>query len=355
MNCAWPDVKTAVALALKLLIDQKSPVSSGTLGSVDVVVPPDAIFNPYPPHGCYGYFEPVMMIVHAIFQALNPVLGPDAVTASSPFTAMHVRAETPDGTDDIHPTLALHTLCGPWGATKHGDGDSTQQNACQNLMMVGGVEAFEVERMKSGLPAVALRSEYVIDTGGAGTNHGGTASAHDLLHLFSGEHEAMEFHAKRSVAGGGVYGGKDGPTAAIWIWEAKDTGGPTSPEYFPVSLDDPVYSKAVLQLGRLNATTNQADPLGEYVAADEKVQLEPGGVSRILTMGGGGWGDPLDRDPARVKADVRDEYVTILGAARDYGVVIQGDPLQDPEGLLVDDAATQKLRNQLRAESFERA
>jgi N-methylhydantoinase B len=41
--------------------------------------------------------------------------------------------------------------------------------------------------------------------------------------------------------------------------------------------------------------------------------------------GGGGWGDPLDRDPQAVLDDVWDEYVSIDGAKRDYGVVITGD------------------------------
>jgi N-methylhydantoinase B len=41
--------------------------------------------------------------------------------------------------------------------------------------------------------------------------------------------------------------------------------------------------------------------------------------------------------------------VTVEGAARDYGVVITGDPRSDPEGLTVDMAATNKLRNTRRA------
>ena len=38
--------------------------------------------------------------------------------------------------------------------------------------------------------------------------------------------------------------------------------------------------------------------------------------------GGGGWGDPLDRDPTSVLNDVRNEYISVEGANRDYGVVI---------------------------------
>jgi N-methylhydantoinase B len=63
--------------------------------------------------------------------------------------------------------------------------------------------------------------------------------------------------------------------------------------------------------------------------------------------GGGGWGDPLLRDPQAVLEDVWDEYVSIEGAARDYGVVITGSP--DAMDLAVDDAATEARRAEQRA------
>ncbi len=69
---------------------------------------------------------------------------------------------------------------------------------------------------------------------------------------------------------------------------------------------------------------------------------------RFVCNGAGGWGDPLDREPERVLADVRDEYVTVEGAARDYAVVVLGDPATDPEGITVDAAATTALRAQRR-------
>jgi N-methylhydantoinase B len=57
--------------------------------------------------------------------------------------------------------------------------------------------------------------------------------------------------------------------------------------------------------------------------------------------GPGGWGDPLEREPARVLRDVRNELVSPGSARDDYGVVIDGDA--------VDEAATARLRADLRA------
>jgi N-methylhydantoinase B len=67
--------------------------------------------------------------------------------------------------------------------------------------------------------------------------------------------------------------------------------------------------------------------------------------------GGGGWGDPLDRDPQAVLDDVLDEYVSVEGAERDYGVVLTGS-LADLT-LEVDHTATGELRASMRTAPLE--
>jgi N-methylhydantoinase B len=61
--------------------------------------------------------------------------------------------------------------------------------------------------------------------------------------------------------------------------------------------------------------------------------------------GGGGWGDPLDRDPSRVLNDVIGGYVSIESAERDYGVVIH----KNDDAYGVDEKATRGLREKRRA------
>jgi N-methylhydantoinase B len=72
------------------------------------------------------------------------------------------------------------------------------------------------------------------------------------------------------------------------------------------------------------------------------VPLAPGQRAQFQIGGGGGWGDPLERDPQAVREDVLDEYVSLEGAARDYGVVL------DRQTLAVDEKATAELRARLR-------
>ncbi|HEY0541134.1 MAG TPA: hydantoinase B/oxoprolinase family protein [Actinoallomurus sp.] len=75
--------------------------------------------------------------------------------------------------------------------------------------------------------------------------------------------------------------------------------------------------------------------------------VREGEVIRIRTTGGGGWGDPLNRPPDQVAADVRDGKVSAEGAREDYGVVLRpGETDADPEPDL---DATTELRAHRRA------
>ncbi len=66
--------------------------------------------------------------------------------------------------------------------------------------------------------------------------------------------------------------------------------------------------------------------------------MAEGEVLTNCSGGGGGWGDPFTRDPEKVLDDVRNGYVSLMSARRDYGVVI------DAETMTVDTAATAALR-----------
>jgi N-methylhydantoinase B len=82
-------------------------------------------------------------------------------------------------------------------------------------------------------------------------------------------------------------------------------------------------------------------------AVFSNVPLQTGDSFTRPSAGGGGFGDPLERDPAAVREDVIDGYVTIERAARDYGVVVRAvDPELD--GYEIDSEATARLREETR-------
>ena len=80
----------------------------------------------------------------------------------------------------------------------------------------------------------------------------------------------------------------------------------------------------------------------EVLAPKTQLSLNVSDVLSTIPHGGGGYGDPLDRDPTRVLRDVVERMVTIEGARDYYGVTVAGDPLQ------IDNDATARLRAAIR-------
>lgn len=78
----------------------------------------------------------------------------------------------------------------------------------------------------------------------------------------------------------------------------------------------------------------------EIPPVGDGVQLKRGDLLRLMTCGGGGWGDPLARDPVLVQQDVARGFASIQGALEDYGVVL------DSSSLEIDKAATEERRHQ---------
>lgn len=76
----------------------------------------------------------------------------------------------------------------------------------------------------------------------------------------------------------------------------------------------------------------------EVVQGGSYNRLDAGEVLVNDTGGGGGYGDPFEREPARVARDVRDGFVSVAAAAREYGVVV------DPVTFAVDHEETERLR-----------
>ncbi len=106
------------------------------------------------------------------------------------------------------------------------------------------------------------------------------------------------------------------------------------------------FADAIGVAGRLDPVTQAPRKDAPWVYfGRQRWHTDPFATLRHMTNSGGGWGDPLLRSAAKVLEDVRDGYISIAGARRDYGVVVQGDPDLDPEGLTLDEAATRAARD----------
>jgi N-methylhydantoinase B len=168
------------------------------------------------------------------------------------------------------------------------------------------IDSIEVLEQKYPIRFRAMR--LVTDSGGAGKFRGAPGSE-IVFGPARGTMQAFYFADFGHFAPGGVLGGADGSLAAIAKVDADGTETPK-----PVIGD---------------------------------VELSPGEWVRGFESGGGGYGDPLERDPEAVRRDVLDRWVSLDAARDQYGVVLRGD-LEECE-IVVDRTATEQLRRQLRS------
>jgi N-methylhydantoinase B len=124
----------------------------------------------------------------------------------------------------------------------------------------------------------------------------------------------------------------------------KEVRVPAKVYTYVVGMKYPMPGIAGGQPGEPNRLTLKVGS-GEEVVVEHTANWVPHEAGEKIVYdygGGGGWGDPLDRDPQAVLDDVLDEYVSVEGAERDYGVVLTGS-LADLT-LAVDTEATERLR-----------
>ena len=342
INASWLDTKTAVGVAFKFLFDPRSPFTSGAYRDIDIVLPEGSIAHALPPEGAvFLYWESSLTLLNAILRALDKPLGERAVGGDFGSLSIHnANGTLEDGTPWVS-VAQCGGEHGPWGATQAGDADSYQV-----FYLANNIDP-ATESIEADIPAVVLRKEYAPDTGGPGYNRGGAAVLKDTMFVRAAEHYAMPLHLKRP-SGTGVNGGAYGPNGGSWVIPPESFGTDGDRRLPGTGADALVDATPVG--GVLDPVTKLPSPDGEfhYFGQVPIWRTTPYTTFRYLTNGGGGFGNPLEREPERVKVDVRDGYVTIAGAARDYGVVITGDPDSDPEGLQVDLEATEKHRAEMR-------
>jgi N-methylhydantoinase B len=200
------------------------------------------------------------------------------------------------------PYLMREVLGGGSGGRPYADGEDT-------IHVVPDSRNLPTEFTEARFPFVVEKLSLAVDSGGAGQFRGGLGYEKHIRMLR--EAHFMSIADRSILACWGVRGGKAGRPFEVVV----DPGGP-------------------------------AERVVDALADAEPVKA--GEVIRIRTTGGGGWGDPLDRDPALVVRDVLWEKVSLEAAETDYGVVLTGGVATDD--LAFDAAATSALREGLRRE-----
>lgn len=289
INAPMPNTISATAGALRLLLGPSIPNTAGYFRVLEVTAPEACVVNPVEPGACGARGITGFRIMDAVLGALAQA-APDRVPAGGEGGNTIISMGGYDRT--FHPFVYVDLVAGARGAGAWGDGIEGLPHPCSNVANT------PIEMLELDLPVRIEEYSLVPDTGGAGLYRGAVGQVREVRCL--ADHAILQIRSdKRRHRPLGFAGGGDGAAS--------------------LNILNPGPGETLLP-------TLAVHPIGKN------------DIVRHVLAGAGGWGDPLDRDPLRVEADVLDEKVTVACALREYGVVI------DERTLTVDNGATERER-----------
>ncbi|MEV1295950.1 hydantoinase B/oxoprolinase family protein [Pseudonocardia sp. NPDC049635] len=301
----WSDTVSAAHLGVGAILESIgiSP-NAGGFRPIHVVVPPGSCLHALPPMSTNAghtmlFTKALNLVKLAVSQAAESLAvgeNYDDVGVLG-FAGMDTRGPAPA------PFVAMRVYSGPYGGSARGDG-------CSFTLVEGGncVEP-SLELDEISYPVLMLSKEFVADTAGAGRHRGGPATRALLVPRTDVESifqlDQCRFPTK------GVFGGLPGSRASITVhrkalddWSAgRDLG----PGEVVAGFADPQTGRPV-----------RPDTEGARFMLSKRagVQFGTGDVVVFQTAGGGGHGDPAERDSADVRRDLRDGIYSSEQAAR---------------------------------------
>jgi N-methylhydantoinase B len=296
-NIRPPLVQAACAYCLISMTDPHMYVSSGLLDAFTITAREGSVLNPRFPAPVNTYNPTVHAVVDAVYEAMSHIV-PGKVRADGSGSRSIIIGGRSTYTGQGY--VQYEIIGGGAGARASKDGASATTVNQSNAKIA------PVEIIESEFPTRLVRFELIRDSGGPGVFRGGLGIRREYLNLEDARFSIRS--AKHVIPPNGCYGGRAGRTGDIWI----------------------------------NPETDRAKRLPTRYA---DYPLKAGDTFRLDTPGGGGFGDPLRRDPDRVLRDVEEDTVSVEAAEREYGVIIRGGE----RGWVVDAAATQQRRAEMTA------
>jgi N-methylhydantoinase B len=270
VNSTYAQTFSACAYAVKCLIDPDLPVNDGFYRAVTVDAPRGTVTNCTWPAPVVGGWETQTRLVDVIFAALLPAFR-ERLPAGTKAMMCHAGFGGVDPVTNEYYCF-LETFGGGYGGRYASDGPDAVQTHGQNT------ENAPVEETELNYPVRVTQLSLVEDSDGAGRFRGGLGLRKDFQFDRPTTFTVLADRTLRGPAG--ALGGHDGKVA----------------EY--VLIRDGVET-------RLPAKTT--------------LDVLPGDTISYRTCGGGGYGPPEERDPARVERDVREGKVSAERAREVYG------------------------------------
>lgn len=277
INTSVVTATTASGIACLWFLGSDISRNGGAFGCIDVNLPKGSLVNPYEPAPMtLCTLTPASEIIGAIFQALDKAM-PGRVCAG------YTRYAGPSyyGTDPRNGRYYVgFSFCstGSGGATSHSDG-KPYMSAMSNF---GGVKTPDIESNEVQYPHITLYHEMETDTAGAGKYRGGAGMRYAFELYDEGSH-IVNFGDGMKFAPYGLNGGHCGSLNKGFFYHNGE---------------------------KITMSSKEAPR-----------EVSGGDIVELHACGGGGWGNPFERDPDKVYEDYLDEIISKEAAEKVYGVV----------------------------------
>ncbi|PYN46734.1 MAG: hydantoin utilization protein B [Candidatus Rokuibacteriota bacterium] len=264
--------------------DRTIPLNAGVLRRVRMTLPEGSVVNPKFPAACGVRYATVLRIYDAVLGALARAV-PEDIPAASGGQGCMVALSLPDPEAGRRHVTVIEPMIGGGGGRPARDG----VDGCDASL--GFLKTTPAETLEAEVPIVVRRFHLIPDSGGPGRFRGGFGVRLDFQ-VFQPEGLVTARGMERlRFAPWGVAGGTAGATGSVM----------------------------------LNPDTAAEKPLPKI----DVLALEPGDVLSVRTPGGGGHGDRFTRPPSHVLADVLSGLVSRERAREAYGVVLDGDRVDE--------------------------
>jgi N-methylhydantoinase B len=273
MNMSETAARSAVGYAIKAIFDPDAPHNGGVFRAIEMVLPEGSIANPRFPAAVSLRHLAAQRTADTLVRAFGD-LYPDEATAGSfvGFSSLAAACAHPRTGD---PVVIQDDLGGGMGAHAAGDGLDTVDT------YLGNVQMLPAEIAELQYPVRIVGTELVADSGGPGRFRGGLGMRRVYEFLDDADAVVYTEQTLEAYAPHGIRGGSDGRPARV-VLERTD-GSAT-------------------ELRKLRVDARRGDRLV------------------VTTGGGGGYGDPRERDRALVERDLVEGKITAEAAASVYGL-----------------------------------
>jgi len=292
INAPLSALISTAKFAYKAVVSPHGSSNEGLFAPLKVIVPEDTVFNPKRPAPVSTYWESDSYAGDVVWKALADAI-PERITAGH---FLSVCGTTVSGIDDESGEwfFSVEPNAGGWGAGKGKDGEN-------GLVCSGDGETYvlSVEVAETRYPFIVDQFCLSTANGGHGKWRGGYGLVKDYRITNSKTFVTASF-GRNKFPPWGLAKGMPGTPNSVEVRTAAGN---------------------VEQRGRFS-----------------KEELATGDVVRFITGMGGGYGDPMKRDPQAVLDDVLDGYITPQIARKVYGVAVVGDPVG------IDEVKTNQLR-----------